>query len=89
VQESLLTTAEPLTATEQSGGEPEATSPALGTVAPTATEEVPTVESAPGPRATARKRAAAGTRTVTRAKKAAAPVGVAKKKPSRPRAKKA
>ena len=89
VQDALLATAEAPTASEQPAREEEATSPTLDTATPTATEEVPTAESAPAPRATARKRAAAGTRTVPRAKKAAAPVGVAKKKPARPRAKKA
>jgi hypothetical protein len=43
---------------------------------------------ATAPRATARKRTAAGTRTATRARKAAAPAGAPKKRAARPRAKK-
>jgi uncharacterized LabA/DUF88 family protein len=88
VQDALLTAAEAPTTSEQPAGEEEATSPTLDTAAPT-TEELPTAEPAPAPRATARKRAAAGARTATRTKKAATPAGAAKKKPARPRTKKA
>jgi len=57
-------------------------------VAPTS-GDAPAAEPAPAPRAAARKRATTGTRAAARTRKAAAPAGGAKKKPARPRAKKA
>jgi uncharacterized LabA/DUF88 family protein len=69
--------------------EADAIPPAQDAEAVPTSEDAPSAEPGPAPRATPRKRAATGTRAAARTKKAAALAGGAKKKPARPRAKKA
>ncbi len=88
-QGTLPAEAQPPAASEPPAVEAEATPSPQDAEGPGPTDEVPAAEPEPAPRTPARKRAAAGTRTATRPKKAAASAGAAKKKPARPRAKKA
>ncbi len=91
VQDAVLPAAEPPAAPEPAAAEAEATPLAQEAETPTTSEGMPAAEPepAPTPRTTARKRGATGARATPRAKKAATPASAAKKKPARPRAKKA
>jgi uncharacterized LabA/DUF88 family protein len=89
MQGTPLTPVQPPAASEPPPVESDAIPSARHAAAPTKSEDVPAAQSAPAPRAAARKRAAAGTRAAPRTRKAATPAAAAKKKPARPRAKKA
>jgi hypothetical protein len=88
-QDTLLAPVQPPAAPEPPPVEADAIPSAQHAAASMTSEDVPAARPAPAPRATARKRAAAGTRGATRTRKAATPAAAAKKKPARPRAKKA
>jgi len=88
-QDTRLAPDQPAAAPEPSPVEADAIPPAQEAEAAPTDGDAPTAAPAAAPRATVRKRAATGARAVTRTKKAAAPAGGAKKKPTRTRAKKA
>ena len=90
-QGTLLIAAEPPAAPEPLPVEAVANAATRDAEAPTTSEDVSAAEPGPtpAPRAAARKRAAAGTRATARTRKAATSAGAAKKKPARPRAKRA
>ena len=85
----LAAAAEPAAAPESLPVEAEANAAAPDAGVPTPTGEVPSAEREPAPRASVRKRPATGARGATRTKTATTSAGAAKKKPARPRAKKA
>ena len=88
-QDTRLAPGQPPATTEPPPIVADAIPPAREAEAAPTNGDAPATAPPPAPRATARKRAATGARAATRTKKAAAPAGGAKKKPARPRAKKA